>query len=171
MGLVTAQTYILSLLDDLPMPYGRPNANAYITPPDPRLKANVPAIYIWPSDGEENRSPELGGTIPRNTGPGTASGTKGMQHDMDVYITWFSSGGGIGQDPIFPGMVDAIMYALRFSLPNPVTMTDPNNGLVSDIYNTGEVMRYRVGVESTADERYKRYDSLIQVTLWEIFRA
>ena len=54
------------------MPYDIPAAKAYITPPDPRIQAKVPAIYIWPSDGVENRSSELGGTIPRNTGPGTA---------------------------------------------------------------------------------------------------
>lgn len=171
MGLVTAQTFLLSILDGLPMPYGRPNAKAYITPPDPRIQAKVPAIYIWPADGDENRSADLGGTIPRNTGPNTASGTKGVQHDMDVYITWFSANSGTQQDPVFPGMVDAVMYALRFSMPNPVPMTDPNNGIVSEIYNTGEVMRYTVGVESTADERQKRYDCLLKVSLWEIFRA
>src|SRR6266550_8228977 len=88
---VNAQSYLLSILDDLPMPYGKPAARAYVTPPDPRVQAKIPAIYIWPSDGEENRSPELGGTIPRNTGPGTSSGTKGILHKMDVYLTWFSA--------------------------------------------------------------------------------
>jgi hypothetical protein len=171
MPIVTAQAFLLSLLDQLPMPYGKPAASAYITPPDPRVQSKVPAIYIWPSDGEENRTGELGGTVPRNTGPGTASGTKGIQHQMDIYMTWFSTGSGTSQDAVFPGMVDAVMYALRFSLPNPVTMTDPNSGLVSDIYNTGEVMHYTTGIDSTADERYKRYDALIKVQLWEIFRA
>lgn len=171
MGIVVAQAYLLSLLDGLPMPYGRPNAKAYITPPDPRVQARVPAIYIWPSDGTENRSNTLGGTLPRNTGPNTASGTKGIAHELDVYITWFSSGSGTAQDPVFPGMVDAVMYALRFSTPNPVTMTDPNTLATSDLYNTGEQMRYRIGVESTADERYKRYDCLVGCTVWEIFRA
>lgn len=153
------------------MPYGRPNAKAYITPPDPRVQAKVPAIYIWPADGEENRSADLGGTVPRNTGFGTSSGTKGMMHDMDIYITWFSSGSGIQQDPVFPGMVDAVMNALRFSTPNPAPMVDPNTEQVSDLYNTGEVMRYTVGIESTADERYKRYDCLLKCNIWEIFRA
>lgn len=171
MGIVSVQSYLLSLLDNLPMPYGKPSARAYITPPDPRVQARIPAIYIWPSDGEENRSPELGGTVPRNTGPGTSSGTKGILHKTDVYITWFSAESGTQQDPAFPAMVDAVMFALRFSMPNPVYITDPNTNISSTIYNTGEEMSYRVGVESTADERIKRYDALITVSIWEIFNA
>lgn len=165
------QSYLLSVLDDLPMPYGRPNAKAKITPPDPNIQAKVPTIYIWPTDGEENRSPELGGTVPRNTGPNTSSGTKGMSHQVDVYMVWFSAEAGVQQDPVFPGMVDAVMYALRTSMPNPVTMTDPNSGLVSDIYNTGEDMHYTTGIISTAEERTKRYDALIKLSIWEIFRS
>ena len=72
-SIVTVSSFLLSLLDKLELPYGIPAADAYITPPDPRVKGKVPAIYIWPSDGQENRSSELGGTIPRNTGPNTAS--------------------------------------------------------------------------------------------------
>jgi hypothetical protein len=170
-SLVAVQSFLLSLLDDLPMPYSVPNAKAYITPPDPRVQAKVPAIYIWPSDGDENRSEHLGGTVPRNTGVGTPSGTKGVQHHMDVYLTWFSAGSGKQQDPLFPGMVDAVMFALRFSQPNPAYITDPNTGLTSTIYNTGEQMTYKTGLESTADERIKRYDALIVVDIWEIFNA
>lgn len=171
MSIVNVQTFLLSLLDDLPMPYGRPSANAYITPPDPRVKAKVPAIYIWPSDGDENRSADLGGTIPRNTGVNTPSGTKGIMHKVDVYLTWMSSGSGTSQDPIFPAMVDAVMFALRYSLPNPEYITDPNTGLTSTIYNTGENMTYRTGIESLADERWKRYDAIVNVSVWEIFNA
>jgi hypothetical protein len=168
---VTVQAFLLSILDDLPMPYGKPNARAWITPQDPNVQGKVPQILIWPADGEENRSEELGGTIPRNTGPGTSSGTKGILHRMDVYLTWFSADAGKAQDPVFPGMVDAVMYALRFSMPNPATFADPNSGLVSDIYNAGEDMHYQTGIVSTADERTKRYDCLVKLSLWEIFRA
>jgi hypothetical protein len=171
MSLVTIQSFILSLLDGLPMPYGKPNANAYITPPDPRVQAKIPAIYIWPSDGDENRSGSLGGTVPRNKGYGTSSGTKGMMHRIDVYITWFSTGSGTAQDPVFPAMVDAVMSALRFSQPNPAYMTDPNTEQSWAIYNVGEDMTYRTGMASTADERQKRYDALITVSAWEVLNA
>ena len=171
MPIVSCQKFLFSLLDDLPFPYGIPNAQAFVTPPDPRVQARIPAIYIWPADGDENRTEQLGGTIPRNTGPNTPSGTKGILHRFDVYLTWFSAGSGTEQDPKFPGMVDAVMYALRTSQPNPFYATDPNSGLGSTIYNTGEVITYRTGVESTADERIKRYDALLQVDMWEIFNA
>ena len=171
MPLVTVQSFLLSLLDNLELPYNVPAAKAYITPPDPRVQAKVPAIYIWPSDGTENRSTELGGTIPRNTGPNTASGTKGLLHQFDVYITWFSSNSGRQQDPVFPAIVDTVMLALRYSQPNPAYLTDPATNLTSTVYNVGESMRYRTGVEATADERWLRYDSLIQVSVWEILNA
>lgn len=171
MGLVVTQSFLLSILNGLEMPYSVPAAEAFITPPDPRVKAKVPAIYIWPSDGQENRSTELGGTIPRNTGPGTASGTKGLQHQMDVYVTWFSANQGRQADPVFSGIVDTVMMALRYSQPNPAELTDPATGLTSTVYNVGETMKYRVGIEATADERWLRYDSLLQVTCWEIINA
>ena len=169
--MVTTQQFLLSLLDGLELPYGIPAAKAYITPPDPRVQAKVPAIYIWPSDGTENRSAELGGTIPRNTGPGTASGTKGLRHEFDIYVTWFSSNGGKQADPVFPAIVDTIMMALRYSLPNPYEATDPATNLTSSIYNTGEQMKYRTGVEATDDERWLRYDALIQCSVWESINA
>ena len=171
MPLVTCQQFLLSILDNLEMPYNVPAAKAYITPPDPRIQAKVPAIYIWPSDGVENRSSELGGTVPRNTGPGTASGTKGLQHQFDVYVTWFAPGGGTQQDPKFPAIVDTVMMALRYSQPNPYEATDPATNLTSSIYNVGESIRYRTGVEATNDERWLRYDALLTVTVWELIRA
>jgi hypothetical protein len=178
MPLVTVQSFLLSLLDGTSMPYGVPAAQAYITPPDPRYQARIPAIYIWPSDGNENRSGELGGTVPRNTGPETPSGTKGLLHQMDVYLTWFSANtrqgmedGPITQDPVFPGMVDAVMSALRYSQPNPYRAVDINTGLSSDIYNVGENMKYRTGIEATADERWLRYDCLITCSVWELINA
>ena len=171
MPIVVVQSFLLSLLDGLELPYNVPAAKAYITPPDPRVQAKIPAIYIWPSDGTENRSAELGGTIPRNTGPGTASGTKGLHHQFDVYVTWFSSNSGKKQDPVFPAIVDTIMLALRYSQPNPAYLTDPATNLTSTVYNTGENLHYRIGVESTDDERWLRYDSLLTVSVWEIINA
>jgi hypothetical protein len=169
--IASCQLFLLSLLDGLEMPYSKPAANAYITPPDPRVQAKIPAIYIWPSSGEENRSSQLGGTVPRNTGPDTSSGTKGLLHQMDVYLTWFSSNTGKQQDPVFPSMVDTVMLALRYSMPNPVDITDPATNLTSTIYNTGEIMRYQIGVEAVQDERFLRYDCMLVVSVWEIFNA
>jgi hypothetical protein len=168
---VTIQAYLLSILNGLEMPANIAAAQAFITPPDPRVQARVPAIYIWPADGQENRSGELGGTIPRNTGPNTPSGTKGLLHQFDIYVTWFSSNSGRQADPLFPGIVDTIMFALRTSQPNPAEMTDPYTGQTSTIYNVGEDQKYRIGVEATADERWLRYDSLIGCSIWEILNA
>ena len=80
---------------------------------------------------------------------------------MDVYITWFSANNGRQADPIFPAIVDTVMMALRYSQPNPYEGTDPATGLTSSVYNTGEQIGYRIGVEATADERWLRYDALL----------
>lgn len=153
------------------MPYGQSSANAYITPPDPRVQARVPAIYIWPADFNENRSTELGGTVPRNTGINTASGTKGILHQMDVYLTWTGINNATQTDPVFPGMIDAVTAVLRYSQPNPAHVTDPASGITSTIYNVGEEMRGRPGIEALDDERWLRYDALVTVSVWEILNA
>ena len=88
-----------------------------------------------------------------------------------MYVTWFSSNSGTQADPKFPAIVDTVMLALRYSQPNPAQMTDPATGLTSTIYNVGESLRYRTGVEATADERWLRFDALLQVSVWEIINA
>ena len=81
------------------------------------------------------------------------------------------SNNGRQADPVFPAIVDTVMMALRYSQPNPYKATDPATGLTSDVYNVGESIRYRTGVEATADERWLRYDALLQVTVWELINA
>jgi hypothetical protein len=88
-----------------------------------------------------------------------------------VYVTWFSSNSGRQGDPKFPAIVDTVMMALRYSQPNPYEAVDPATNLTSTIYNVGETMRYRTGVEATDDERWLRYDALLQVSVWEIINA
>ena len=63
------------------------------------------------------------------------------------------------------------MLALRFSQPNPAYLTDPSTSLTSTVYNTGEQMHYKIGVESVDDERWLRYDALLTVSIWEIINA
>jgi len=63
------------------------------------------------------------------------------------------------------------MMALRYSQPNPAELTDPATGLTSSVYNVGETQKYRTGVEATADERWLRYDALIQCSVWELINA
>ena len=54
------------------------------------------------------------------------------------------------------------MLALRYSQPNPAELTDPATNLTSTVYNVGENQKYRTGVEAGQDERFLRYDALIQ---------
>ena len=69
-----------------------------------------------------------------------------------------SANNGKQADPVFPAIVDTVMMALRYSQPNPAELTDPATNLTSSVYNTGEQMKYRTGVEATADERWLKRD-------------
>ena len=146
------------------MPYDDPCRQGLHHPARPENPGEGPGdLHLAVSDGVENRSSELGGTIPRNTGPGTAIGHQGtpapVRRVRDLVRPQL--GNAANQDPKFPGIVDTVMLALRYSQPNPAEITDPSTNLTSTIYNVGEYIRYRTGVEATADERWLRYDALL----------
>ena len=170
MPIVSAQNYIYTLLNGLPMPNGNYSLDAYITPPDPLTDYTDPAAFIWPTEGAESRQGSEGGAIPRNTGVNTQAGTKPILHTMDVYLVWFSASDDKDADTWFPGMVDAVMWALRTS-DDPAVVVDPYTLVNSQLIDVGEIMGYKIGVRATKDEAYNRYDALITCRVTEILHA
>jgi hypothetical protein len=172
MPVAAVTLYVKSLLDGLPMP--GPNAlamQAFITPPDPNTETQMATAYIWPTDGHETRNPQQGGAIPRNTGPGTAAGWKPISHMIDVFIDWFQADDDPQADSIFPGIVDAVMFALRTST-DSVTLTDPYNpNVTSTLYNLGEDISYQTVISSLADQAYDRYQALLRCPCVELIQA
>lgn len=167
MSIVTVQTWIRDQLNGLiiPGPAGIEPLEAFITPPDPNEEP-PPAAYIWPSNGSEDRQ-----AVPRNTGPGTPAGWKNFRPRMDVYLTWFNSDSDPYSDIAFPSVVDAVLHRLRTS-PDPAEAVDPNTGEVSWLMGVGEEMSWQnLGVTATADQRWNRYDALIQVPFLESITA
>ncbi len=152
------------------MPNGGYNLKAYITPPDPNDEAEFPTAYIWPTDGDETRDPHHGGTIPRNTGPGTASGNKPVLHTMDIYLVWFGSDEDPDRDSWFPGMVDAVMAALRY-VKMPQTVVDPFTGYSTNLVDLGESMAYEIVISAVANQAYNRYDARIRCRILELIFA
>lgn len=169
MPINSAQVYICNLLDGLIMPGTAGNLRAYITPPDPDVEAEIPHAYVWPSDGDESRDHTKGGTVPRNTGYGTPSGYKAFEHHMDVYLVWYGQDDDPNSDTWFPGMVDAVMLALRTS-PDPADATDPYTEQGTTLIDVGENMSYRITIRALDDQRYNRYDALISLELLEIMQ-
>jgi len=168
--IATVQGYLQQLLDGLPMPppLGVDPADSYVIPPDPNVQTTTPAIYVWPTDIEEDRDPKRGGrSMPRNTGPGTFSGVKVITHSMDLFVVWM----GAGDDPSFTGIVDAVMDALRFAAPMPTLATDPNTGVVTQINDVGEVMRGKIFIRALDDEAWNRFDCLLTVPVIEEISA
>jgi len=163
--------YVKGLLDGLPMPGSLPVMAAYITPPDPNVDTDIPAAYVWPTDGDENRDSAKAGTVPRNTGPGTASGFKNIEHAIDVYVVWFAADDQDDIDSLFPGIVDAVMFALRTS-EDPAQVQDPYNpNVVSTLVDVGEKMTYRITVRSLVEQAYDRYDCLVALSVLEVIQA
>jgi len=161
--------YVAGVLDNLPMPDGCPPMASYVIPPDPNTETDIPSAYVWPSRFEEDRDDTKSGrSMPRNTGPGTFSGVKVITHNVDIYIVWM----GANDDPLFPGIVDAAMFALRTCNPMPTVVTDPYNpNVTTQINDVGEVMEGQIYVRALADQAYNRYDSLLTVPVIEEISA
>ena len=152
------------------MPGGLPNMAARITPRDPEVETDIPTAYVWPTDGDEGRDPEKGGAVPRNSGVGTASGTKGTEHNIDVYVVWFGADDEPDIDCLFPGVVDAVMAAFRFSA-DPAQAVDPYTGQVSTLVDVGEKMSYRITLRSLVEQAFNRYDCLLSLSVLEVIQA
>lgn len=161
--------YVQGVLDNLPMPENCPPMAAYVIPPDPNTETDIPTAYVWPAKFEEDRDPRKGGrSMPRNTGPGTFSGVKVITHGVDIYIVWM----GANDDPLFTGIVDAAMFALRTCNPMPAIVTDPYvPSLVTQINDVGEVQAGQIYVRALADQAYNRYDALLTVPVIEEISA
>ena len=170
MPVASTTLYLKSLLDGLAMPGGLENMVSYVTPPDPNTESQYPTSYVWPSEFDETRNPEFGGTIPRNTGPGTPSGFKPITHMIDIFIVYFMANDEPDSDSLFPGVVDAVMAALRTS-EDPALITDPYTGMESNLYDVGEVIKGRIVVSAVEDQVFNRYDCLLVCTVHELIQA
>lgn len=174
MPVLAAVSYVAGLLDGLAMPPPggtTPAMAAYVLPPDPNVETQIPTAYVWPTNGSESRDPRNSGSQPRNTGPGTPSGDKPLVHDTDVFVVWMGSGDDPDTGTIWLGIVDAVMQALRTCYPDPVLVTDPNTGYISQLADIGERMTYKTFVSALADQAYNRFDCLIKVPVTEVISA
>lgn len=174
MPVLSAMTYLTGLLDGVAMPPAggnTPAMAAYILPPDPNTETQVPTAYVWPTDAAESRDPRNAGTFPRNTGPGTPSGFKTLVHRVDIFIVWMGSGDDPQTGPIWLGIVDAVMAALRTAYPMPAVITDPDTGAGSQLADVGEKMTCKTAVSALADQAYNRFDALIQLAVTEVLQA
>ncbi len=170
MSIVSVQVFIRDFLQNLPMPNGGYNLKAYITPPDPNDESEFPTAYIWPTDGDETREPQHGGTIPRGNAPTAPSGNKPVMHNIDIYLVWFGADEDPDADSWFPGMVDAVMAALRYSK-MPQLLTDPYTGFQTTLVDLGENQAYEIVVSATANQAINRYDARIRLKLLELIFA
>ena len=173
MGLPSVIGYIRDQLNGIAVPFPSVQLAAYITPPDPNVETVVmPTLYVVSADGPEKRL-----TISRNTGPGTPSGQKTIDHDLKLHVIWMLANSAPGApgtadpDLLFSGVIEGVMAALRTS-PAPVPLTDPNTGQQTELIDTGERMTYHyLPRHSIKNQRMLRYDGLIDLPVQELIQA
>ena len=170
MPINSVSTYLLGLVDGLPLPGPAGETGqlaAFITPPDPG-NLEVPSAYLWPVAGTETRL-----TTPRAGGPNvTEPGWKHIIHRVQLVLAFVGAGDDPDSDTTFPAVIDAVMARLRPS-PDEVLITDPVTGVISSLLlGIGEDMTYDFAVVHTlADQRYLRYDARLTITVNEYFQS
>jgi hypothetical protein len=164
-GIASCVAFVKTVLDDLAMPGGAPPMAAYINAPDPNTQTTIPTAYVWPSSFDTSRD-----TVPRNLGPYSQAGAgfKAKQHGIDVFIVWMDGSNAADSDTIFPGIVDFAVAALE-TVKMPQLITDPYNGAVTEMVNLGEVIRGRIVASAVEDERFLRYDCLLNLPVQETY--
>lgn len=168
--------YIKSLLNQLPMPGGVLPLEAWIAPPPvDENPFGAPQVFIWPSNGEESRNPQRGGTIPRALtkpvpGQNPDSGTKAIDHAIHIYIYYDMANDDEQADSLFPGIIDAIGWQLRVST-DPAVITDDYDGTISSLIDVGEQIPYSITVRALADQRHWRYDCLLPLPILELIQS
>lgn len=181
MPIASTLAYLKGLIDQLPMPGGGPPLTAFITPPPAwDNPTGGPTAYVWPTSGEENRSPERGGTVPRaltkpqwpqGAGvPTPNSGFKAIDHVIHIYVIYDQANDEPQADSWFPGMIDAISWQLRVST-DPAVITDPYDGTVSSLIDVGETIPYQITIRFLEDQRHVRYDCLLAIPVLELIQS
>ena len=169
MPIVSAQSYVASILQGMTPPGKtgiRAPVNSMITPTDPDVNpSGPPRCYVWPAKGSEKRI-----AMPRNSGKGTPAGWKQIPHNLEIFLVWMDNASDAQADVNFPMFIDWVMDILRTS-PNPAQWLDPQSGIVSNFANLGEDMTYDyVPPRTLENQKERRYDARVSVTLWEAFQ-
>lgn len=185
MSVAAVQGYIQSLLQGLPWPAamtGLAPLACYITPPDPNVQSEIPTAYIWMQRGRETRDSDRlrTGTVPRAATPGGPSGTKAEEYTIPVYLVWMGSAEDPDADNLFPGLVWQVMSVLRGSAfaadgtsfsESPRKLADPWTGEQSWLIDLGEDMSWDTDFRALEDQRYLRYDAVIDCSVSEVIAA
>jgi hypothetical protein len=138
MGINAVMGYVKSVLDGLEIPGEVGPLACFIVPPDPDVNENgTPRASVWSADGDVSR---LSGPRQLPDEPGTA-GWKDQWHNLAIFLWYPMSDEEPDEDSAFPGVVDAVMYALA-TVPNPAIITDPLTGVQTQLVGLGESMTW-----------------------------
>lgn len=168
MGLNAVMGYVQSLLDGLPVPGSTGPLTCFIVPPDPDTNVNgTPRASVWSSDGTEDR---LSGPRVVPGEPSTA-GWKNEWHSLSIFLWYPMADEEPDEDSAFPGVVDAVMQALR-SAPDPAVITDPLTGIQTELVDLGESLAWRmVPPMALASQRWEFFACELTARCLEFIRS
>jgi hypothetical protein len=174
MPLSSTLSYIRGIIDGQFVPGEAGPIEAFVNPPDPEITQGPPHVYVWTSRGNERRNsgprskPPAGASQYNPAGP---AGWKLLNHDVEIWITWFLDNTDPQQDNSFPLVMDFVMNILR-TAEMPMTMIDPATGYSTQLIDLGKNMSYEYApLRSTASQRYHRYDGTITAPVEEWLQA
>jgi len=129
MPLNSVQLLVKSTLDGLQFPITEQGTlTAYIAPPNPD-NIDGPIVHIWGGVSDEKRR-----TMTRPVG------NKSISYEIDLWIYFAEELDDSLSDSLFPVILDTIALKLR-TMTMPLTITDPNTGVSSNIVSIGEDMK------------------------------
>ena len=95
---------------------------------------------------------------------------KPLEHELEIFLVYFGQNDDTEADTLFPGIVEAVMQALRTS-PDPWQQQDPYSGVVSTFVDVGEQMTWEVVINAVENQAYNRYDCLLTCKMFELIFA
>ncbi|HUN38473.1 MAG TPA: hypothetical protein VMU95_41310 [Trebonia sp.] len=176
MPISSTLAHVNSLLDGASIPGNAGvRLESFISAPDPETTQKNPHAYVWASKGPEKRNSGKRNTppagAPQPTPASTNSGFKILNHNLEIYLTWFNDNRDPQINASFPLVVDLVMNILR-CCKMPMDLVDPATGINCQLINLGEVLNYEyVPTRSTASQRMQRNDALITAPVEEWIQA
>jgi hypothetical protein len=151
--LYTVLKYVTATVNGVASPGLSSLSAAYFTPPTAGSgSVDQMLLFIWSDSLNEVRQ-----TMPRQqNGIASTAGFKLLTHQVSIYSMLLADAGDLDMAQKFFQGMDAVMATLR-AVELPVSLTDPDTGVLSYAQHLGESFKLQTDVvRSLKDQRYVR---------------
>lgn len=162
--LYTVLDFVRETVDGVASPGLDQLSVAYLNPPtSSEGAANTMLLFVWSDGVGEKRQ-----TMPRQqNGIASSGGFKRVTHNVSIYAMLIGQSSNHDLSKAFFQGLDAIMASLR-AVEIPVSLTDPDTGILTYITEVGEDFKLQTDVvRSLSDQRYVRMLAKLTTTAYE----